>query len=89
MFSRLQRELVCPADASRHLHGHKQRDHRTERDCETGESFNEERVGEHHQVDKLSQRRLPTRKMKTDNESQVTHDKKNRDQRGYGKRYVD
>src|SRR2546429_7366685 len=73
-----QRELVCPSYSSRDLHRDEKRGNGTNGDSKSSKAPEEERVGEHHQVDKLRQRRLATCEVESYDESQITYDEKDR-----------
>src|SRR5947208_168172 len=51
-------ELLFPANASRHLHHHEQREDRANRHRQSREPFKEKRIREQHQVDQLRQSSL-------------------------------
>src|SRR5436305_1328580 len=81
-------ELLGPANAPRDLHHDEQSQYRADGDGEAREAFEEEGVGEHHEVYELSEARLARREARADDKPKVAYDHEDRDDRRGGERRV-
>src|SRR5215468_9852884 len=66
-------ESLSPANLSGHLHDDEQCHDRTDGNGETGETLQEKRIRESHQVDELSQRCLARSELESDNQTQIAN----------------
>src|SRR5262245_4644549 len=80
---------IIPIDPPGKLHYDKERENAKNCDRKPGEPFEEEGVGEQHQVNELQNARFNERKAITHSQPQVRYDQNDRDQRADHEREVD
>src|SRR4029434_5061480 len=81
-------KFLFPADSSRHLHHHKERQDRANGHCQPREPFKEKRIGKQDEIDELREPRIHQSEPCVHHQSQICHHQQDRNRRRNCKRRV-